>query len=216
VLSHLGSQAEIFGLFVDAGVSGGEPPSQEAFQPIWDAWNARSPQEQAADSTQANEALVSRLEGLDAAALDAFRLQMFGMTLDASALMRMRLSEHALHSWDVAVAFDPGAEVPADAVELLVDGVGQTAARSGRAPEEPLDAFVTTTGPGRTFRLRTDDAVHLEPTDADPQPGRSIVLPAELFLRVVYGRANRDEPRRGPLEEDGLTLDDLVRIFPGF
>ena len=47
VLSHLGSQAEVFDLWLDAGLTGQEPPGREAFGPIWEAWNARSPQAQA-------------------------------------------------------------------------------------------------------------------------------------------------------------------------
>ena len=43
VLSHLGSQAEIFGLWLDTGLTGQDPPRQDAFPPIWDAWNARAP-----------------------------------------------------------------------------------------------------------------------------------------------------------------------------
>ena len=43
VLSHLGSGAEIFSLVIEAGVTGAEPPTMEAFQPIWDTWNARTP-----------------------------------------------------------------------------------------------------------------------------------------------------------------------------
>src|ERR1700677_4105515 len=62
VLSHLGSGAEIFLLSLEAGVGGGEPPTMAEFQPIWDTWNARSPQEQAELSVAVNEALVSRLE----------------------------------------------------------------------------------------------------------------------------------------------------------
>src|SRR5690348_546816 len=34
VLSHLGSGAEIFGLILDAGLAGAEPPGQETFPPI--------------------------------------------------------------------------------------------------------------------------------------------------------------------------------------
>ena len=64
VLSHLGSGAEIFSLYVDAGVDGGEPPSPEDFKPVWDTWNARSPEDQAARSVEANEALVARIESL--------------------------------------------------------------------------------------------------------------------------------------------------------
>src|ERR1700685_2728392 len=35
VLSHLGSQAEIFGLFLEAGLTGHDPPGMEQVRPIW-------------------------------------------------------------------------------------------------------------------------------------------------------------------------------------
>ena len=92
VLSHLGSQAEIFSLFVEAGLEGTEAPSQSAFGPIWDRWNNKTAAEQVADSIAANEALLARLEGLDSEQLTAFRLEMFGMDLDITGLLRMRLS----------------------------------------------------------------------------------------------------------------------------
>ncbi|HEY7265889.1 MAG TPA: maleylpyruvate isomerase family mycothiol-dependent enzyme, partial [Trebonia sp.] len=126
VLSHLGSQAEIFGLSLDAGLSGGDPPGQESFPPIWDKWNSRSPEDQAAQSIAVNAALVARVEALSEAELASIRVAMFGMTLDAAGLLRMRLNEHAVHTWDVAVALDPSARVAPDAVELLIDGVPQT------------------------------------------------------------------------------------------
>ena len=111
VLSHLGSQAEIFSLFVDAGLAGSNAPAQDAFLPIWDAWNARGAEAQAADSVAANEALVARLEALDPATLAAFRLDPFGMDVDATGLLQIRLSEHAIHIGDVAVRLDPAAQV---------------------------------------------------------------------------------------------------------
>jgi hypothetical protein len=79
VLSHLGSQAEISGLWLDAGLTGQDPPGRDAFPPIWDAWNARAPRAQAADSLQANEAFVRRLESLVAGQRERFHLEMFGM-----------------------------------------------------------------------------------------------------------------------------------------
>src|SRR5437667_64009 len=41
VLSHLGSQAEIFGLILAAGLAGQEPPGPEEFPPIWDTRSAK-------------------------------------------------------------------------------------------------------------------------------------------------------------------------------
>jgi len=58
VLSHLGSQAEIFGLFLAAGLAGQDPPGREEFMPIWDSWNAKDPQAQASDALRADLATV--------------------------------------------------------------------------------------------------------------------------------------------------------------
>src|ERR1700733_10611163 len=68
VLSHLGSGAEIFGLFLAAGLTGQDPPGREAFGPIWEVWNAKSPQAQAADALRADAVTLARFESMDAAA----------------------------------------------------------------------------------------------------------------------------------------------------
>jgi uncharacterized protein (TIGR03083 family) len=138
VLSHLGSQAEIFAALLDAGITGEDPPGQESFPPIWDAWNARSPEAQATDSIAANARFVRRLEGFDAMQRSSFRLLAFGMDLDLAMFLRLRISEHAVHSWDVSVALDPSATVHHDAVEILLDGLPQLAARVGKPRGESL------------------------------------------------------------------------------
>jgi uncharacterized protein (TIGR03083 family) len=218
VLSHLGSGAEISGLFLDAGLSGAEPPGREAFLPIWEAWNERSPQSQAADALAADDALISRLEALSPEELGTVRLQLFGRDLDATGLARLRLGEHAVHSWDVAVALDPAATVAADAVSLLIDNLGQVAARSGKPADRPLAVHVSTTDPEREFLIVADDAVRLEPAqpngDAPRGDAAHLRLPAEAFIRLVYGRL--DPAHTPPVETTGVELDELRRIFPGF
>jgi uncharacterized protein (TIGR03083 family) len=111
VVSHIGSQSEIFGLWLDAGLSGQDPPGGDAFPPIWDRWNAKIPRDQAADGLRADQAVLERFESLGPDELGRLRLQMFGMDLDATGLARMRLSEHAIHTWDVAVALDAEAKL---------------------------------------------------------------------------------------------------------
>ena len=216
VLSHLGSQAEVFGLWLDAGLSGQDPPDREAFPPIWDAWNSRSPQAQAAASLQANEALIERFESLDAGQRERFRLAMFGMDLDLAGLLRMRLGEHAVHTWDVAVALDPAATVAPDAVVLLVDTLGQLAARAGRPDGVKRRVRVSTSSPQREFLLESGEAVTLVPF---PDDGRDeslaeLRLPAEAFVRLTYGRL---DPAHTPaIEAQGVDLAELRPIFPGF
>lgn len=96
VLSHLGSQAEVFGLFLDAGLTGEDPPGRATFTPIWQAWNAKSAQAQAGDALRADLAVTERFESLDAGQCKRLRLKVFGMELDTAGLARMRLGEHAI------------------------------------------------------------------------------------------------------------------------
>ena len=213
VLSHLGSGAQIFSLFLDAGLSGAELPGQEAFPPIWEAWNTRTPHAQAADGLIADRELVERFESLDADQRDRVRLQLFGMDLDITGLARMRLSEHALHSWDVAVSLDPAATVAADAVGLLIDTLDQVAGRTAKPEGRPLKVSVSTSSPERHFLLETGENLTLaaaHPDDSLPQ----LRLPAEALIRLVYGRL--DAAHTPAVESRQVDLDELRKIFPGF
>jgi uncharacterized protein (TIGR03083 family) len=213
VLSHLGSGAEIFGLFVESGLAGAQPPGRDTFPPIWQTWNERSPQAQATDALATDETLVKRFEALDADQRDGIRMHMFGMDLDLTGLLRMRLGEHAVHTWDIAVALEPAATVAADAVSLLVDALGPTAARSGKPTDRPLAVRVSTTDPVREFLIDSRDTVRLESVDADSSLPH-LRLPAEALVRLVYGRL--DPAHTPPVGARDVDLDELRRMFPGF
>jgi uncharacterized protein (TIGR03083 family) len=213
VLSHLGSQAEIFGLFLDAGLNGQDPPGPDAFPPIWETWNAKSPQAQAADALRADEVVTVRFESLDAGQRERLRLRLFGMDLDATGLARVRLGEHAIHTWDIAVALDPAATVAPDAVALLIDTVGQLAARTGQPTGQQRRLRVSTTSPVRHYMLDIGETVTLTPTEDDGiRP--ELALPAEAFIRLVYGRL--DPAHTPPVETRNVDLDEMRRVFPGF
>jgi uncharacterized protein (TIGR03083 family) len=213
VLSHLGSQAEIFGLFLAAGLSGEEPPGREAFGPIWDSWNARNPQAQATDALDADEATLERFESLDADQLAGLRLHLFGTDLDAAGIARMRVSEHAVHTWDVAVALDPAATVAPDAVRLLIDTSAPFIGRAAKPDGVQRRLRVSTTDPERDFILATGESVSLNPADGE-EGLPELRLPAEAFIRLVYGRL--DPAHTPPVQASGVDLDELRAIFPGF
>ena len=212
VLSHLGSQAEIFGLFLDAGLSGHEPPGREDFIPIWDTWNTKTPQAQAADALAADTATLERFESLDAGQRAKLRLKAFGMDLDVAGLARMRVGEHAIHTWDVAVMLDPSATVAPDAIALLVDTIGPLAARTGQPDGQQRRLSVLTTDPERHYVLETSGAVSL--TKADGEDAPQLQLPAEALVRLVYGRL--DAAHTPPVDADGVDLAELRALFPGF
>ncbi|HEV7655336.1 MAG TPA: maleylpyruvate isomerase family mycothiol-dependent enzyme [Mycobacteriales bacterium] len=215
VASHLGSQAEIFDLFLTAGLDGTEPPDGDVFVPIWDRWNAMPPREQVTASVQGDERLVSRLEKLTDEQESSFTLSLFGTDLDAAGFASMRLGEHALHTWDIAVALDPAAQVAPDAVELLVDTLPATAARAGQPVPGGTPVTIVTSDPLRTYAVELNPAVTLTPRDSVGPDAGVVQLPAEAFLRLVAGRL---DPEHTPLGVDDPAdhLDQLRQAFPGF
>jgi uncharacterized protein (TIGR03083 family) len=219
VLSHLGSGAEIFSLWIDAGVAGAEPPGPDLFPAIWDTWNAKSPEQQEEDLRGADAGLMEQLRSLDDAQLAAFHLAMFGMDLDAPELIGMRVSEHALHTWDVAVELDPEALLLPDAVELLVDKLPARIARAAKPVAEPIRLLIETTEPKRAFVLSVgDDTVSAEeapdPTDRD-EASAKLSITSEALVRLVAGRL---DPEHTPSDTivDGVSLETLREVFPGY
>jgi uncharacterized protein (TIGR03083 family) len=223
VLSHLGSGAEVFGKFLDAGLSGGDPPTQADFPPIWDRWNAKAPIDQATDGLRVDAAFVARLDALTDDEIASLRLAMFGMEVDAARLLQMRLSEHAVHTWDVAVALDPSATLSLDATTQLVDTMGALVGRAGKPQGEELRISVDTIDPVRHLQLVATDTVALS---ADGEDGGDVEaaeaafdgrveLPAEALIRLFYGRL---DPGHTPTAviASGVDLDVLRQMFPGF
>jgi uncharacterized protein (TIGR03083 family) len=214
VASHLGSQAEIFELFLSAGLTGADAPDGDTLVPVWDRWNMRAPRSQLADSVAANEHFIARLEHLEPAQQDAFALRLFGSDVDIAGLTALRLSEHALHTWDIAVALDPAATVSPDAVELLIATLPQRAAAAGLPVPGGRPVEVVTSDPLRTFRATLDPQVTLTPADTVTPDAAVARFPAEAFLRLVAGRL---DPAHTPLGVDaGDHLDELRQAFPGF
>jgi uncharacterized protein (TIGR03083 family) len=215
VLSHLGSGAQIALMMLPGALGQAEQVDRAAFQPVWDTWNAKSPDGQAADALVSDEKYVTALEQLSDDDLARISLQFFGMNLDSVGVIRLRLGEHAMHTWDVAVIGDRAATVSPDAVSLLIDNVPQfLAPRLGRAPDVPFRIRIRTTGPDRDYLL-----VAADPVSMTDWPGNGadseVSMPSEALLRLVYGRL---DPAHTPAEVVAAPadLDRLRRMFPGF
>ncbi|MDQ1702705.1 MAG: hypothetical protein QOF57_1957 [Frankiaceae bacterium] len=213
VLSHLGSGAEHHRLMLDAALTGGEAPGGEQMQPIWDRWNAKSPDEKAADVIPTDAATVQRLLALTDAERASAHLTWIGMEFDLAGVVGTRLAEHAVHTWDVAVMREPGAVVSADAVSVLIDTVLRTARWAAKPSEKAFTLAVTTTEPAREFTLRGGETPALTAGATEEADG-SLTLSAEQLIRLVYGRL--DDAEDAVLAADGITFDDLRTVFPGF
>jgi uncharacterized protein (TIGR03083 family) len=212
VLSHLGSGAEINALVFDAGLAGQEAPKQEAFQAIWDVWNAKSPDAQAADALKFNAILLEKIEALDADQRATASFSLWSGPADITGFVTSRLSEHAVHGWDVAVTVDPTATISPDAVGIVLDGVNRLIGFIGK-PGPAGRVHVTTTNPDRAYALVLGEKVALESWDGGDSTG-TLALPAEAFLRLIYGRLDADHTP--PLTATDVNLDTLRAAFPGF
>jgi hypothetical protein len=138
-----------------------------------------------------------------------------GRELDLPAAVGVRLNEHAVHTWDVEAALDPAATLAPSAVPILIDGVGAVAARAGKGGTEPYAVRVGTTDPARDLVVTVGEQVSIDPAEADTHYDGAVDLPAEAFVRLVFGRL---DPSRTPAhsESGARGLADLRTVFPGF
>jgi uncharacterized protein (TIGR03083 family) len=192
VLSHLGSGAEIALMMLPSALGQAEPVDEEH---------------------------VRALEQLSDDDLAGISLPFIGTNLDSVGVVGLRLGEHALHTWDVAVSEDPAATVSADAVSLLIDNVpGFLAPRLGRAPDVPFRLRIRSTGPDRDYLLIAADAVSLPDWPGDgggADADAEVSMPSEALLRLAYGRLDPAHTPAGVVA-DPADLDRLRKVFPGF
>ncbi len=211
VLSHLGSGAVIMKQSVhDVVAQQATPPDFNTS--VWDVWNAKSPKEQADDVLVADEALMAILDGLTDEQRASFRTAIGPMSLDFDGAVRMRLSEHSVHLWDVEVALDPSAVLVPDSVAHLVDNLGMIASFAGKSSGTEQSVNVRTSDPRRDITIEIGvQRVVLEPALSTVAP--DLELPAEALIRLVYGRL--DPAHTPPLKDDG-DLPTLRATFRDF
>jgi uncharacterized protein (TIGR03083 family) len=211
VLSHLGSGAEIMRRRVDDTVGGRETP--ESFAPsVWDEWNAKSPRAQVDDALAADAALLARLEAVATSGADELEFQLGPLTMGFATFVGMRLNEHTMHTWDVEVALDREAPLPADAVPYVVDHLDLIARYTARPTGGERLVRVETTDPARRFVVElTGDAVTYTPGGDGPA---DLALPAEAWARLLYGRLDADHTPATTRDPEG-ALDVLRRVYPG-
>ena len=209
-MSHIGSGASIMKKNLENAVAGreGDPSFNQS---VWDEWNAKSPTDQVNDALVADESLLQALEALGDAERSAFHFSMGPFNLDFEGFVGLRLNEQALHTWDVEVAFDRTATLSDEVAGTIIDNLQLIIRFAGKARGEVKEMSVRTTKPTRDFMLVfADDAISLG--DSAHSGSVDLELPAEAFVRLVYGRLDAQHTPAGVNE---LHLGNLRQSFPG-
>lgn len=220
VLSHLGSGAEIMTATVRAALDGTPAPGGDFNQTVWDRWNAASPRERADWFLEKSEALTSLYESLDSTQREELRVDVGYLPepVDLATIVRMRLHEFALHSWDVRSGLDDKATVAPQAVAELLQSSGdllgwisKPAALNGN--HSVIQVLLT--DPATELTLHLNDPVSIDFAPAD-NPDGTLTLPAEAWLRLVSGRLAPQYTPAGVETTGAAGLDTLRQVFAGY
>jgi uncharacterized protein (TIGR03083 family) len=212
VLSHLGSGAAISRRGLQATLDNTELPD-DFNQRVWDEWNAKSPREKAVDGLAADAELMAAFEETASEDRARFKRAMGPLELDWDAFIAMRLNEHLVHEWDVAVALDATVLLAQDGTEVVVDNLELVARFTSKPKGDPRTITVGTTNPERSFIVTVEpEQVEFRATEPAYQP--EISMPAESLIRLVYGRLDPDHTPPSVVDERA-RLDQLRLVFPG-
>lgn len=210
VLSHLGSGAVITHRRVTDILAGQDTP--EEFSPaVWAEWDAKSPQAKRTDGLEADAALLDGLDALTPEARDEFAFSMGPIDVDFHGFVGLRLNEHAVHTWDIDVALDPAATIPADIAARVVDNLELIARFTAKPTGDTTTITVATVNGthGLTVDLTPDAASAATGAPAGPA---DLELDADALVRLVYGRLDSDHT---PAGASGPELDTLRQVFRG-
>ena len=210
-MSHLGSGAIIMKRRFDDTLAGKETPA-EFNQSVWDTWNAKTPHAQVTDALVADQALLERILEMTPDERAAFTFNLGPMVLDFTAAIGLRLNEHVLHTWDIEEAFDKSATLQRDAVPFLVDNLELVIKFTSKATGSGDVLRIRTTDPQRELVLTLGkEGVTLEEGEESDDP-HHIEMPAEAFVRLLYGRL---DAAHTPAAAESEHLENLRIVFPG-
>jgi hypothetical protein len=130
---------------------------------------------------------------------------------DFAGFIRLRISEHTLHSWDIRVVTDPAAVLAPDAVPMVLGALPMVAQYTGTSHGSTAGFRIDTRAPDGHYRVDLSaDGVSIATAAAGPP---DLTLPAEALVRLVYGRL--PPAQTPPFDGSEEALSELRRTFPG-
>ena len=207
---------------LQAALDGRPNPGGEFNQSVWDRWNAMT-RRQRADGFRAGErgGRPRLYESLDASTRGGAAGRP-GIPAGAGGRGRprrgLRLSELALHSWDVRVASDEHATLAPRRRRTALTSLAlrhRLGQQAGTARRPALGHPGHHARPESVFALRLHDRVTVD-FDVPEQPDGTLTLPAEAWLRPGRRPARALVHPKRRRHHGATDLDLLRRVFPGY
>jgi len=219
VLAHLGAGAEIALAGLIAGLDGSdEPVAGESMQTIWDTYDALDDRAALERAIAADRSLVEAFAQLTDAQLADVRVPFFTGPIPVEIFAAFRLSEHAVHTWDIETANQPEGELEPTAAATILDNV--VMALFARLAQ-PLEIAASTVSvqlvdSGRELTMRLGEPVGLTARSANDACDGAMTTTTAAFVRLIYGRSG---PGIGPSSTQvtgPVTMETIRTAFPGF
>ena len=219
VAAHLGAGAEISLAGLTGGLAGStEPVASEDMQAIWDAYDALDDRAAVRRAVDADRSLVEAFDQLTDIQLADVRVPFFTGPVSVGTFAAFRLSEHAVHTWDIESAHRPEAELSSPAAATILDSVVM-ALFERLAQPQPLAAStvaVRLVDSGRELTMRLDEPVGLGPRSADDVSDGAMTTTTAALVRLLYGRSEPGIASSSTEFTGPVTIETIRTVFPGF
>ena len=223
VVSHVGSGADLHLKTLKTALEGAPAVTQPERQAVWDFFDSLPPDQLLPAFQDRARAYVDYLDGLSAEEGQTRLVQSFLGETPVVNFAQSRLSETALHSWDVRVALDATARLLADTVRAqfpyVLDGLTRRSKAEVRGELAGTRIALEVFGPvAQRFTLAID-ADGVRASEGVGEADATLRLPAEAFVRLHSGRLPLERAESaGDVVMDGNRAKALRlnALFAGF
>jgi len=188
-ISHIGSGSRIGKLRLDAWCNGAPPVAREAMQEVWGLFDSLGPNDMLHEYLKASGEYLAAEHSLpDDAGLT--EVEGFVGKRPLYVYQLGRLWELTAHAWDVYVARDCHAQLPANAVELLAARLDSQNLPVDKARADALGFGVQfdLKAPNHSYTLDLSGQRPRLKAGSDSNAALLLEAPAEEMVRFVQGR----------------------------